>query len=971
MLVFSPLVLLAVLFTWILLILPSQYSETYLAALQDKCDLLAGDTGKKRIITVGGSGAAFGQRSDLLEKEFPDYTVINDGLYAGLGTAPMLDLALSDIRSGDVVILSPEQNAQTLSGFFGARAMWQAADGRPSLLMRLKDVRRRALLGDALSFAAEKFSFYVKGNAPGGDGVYARSHLNAQGDVLGEGRETNVMPEGMDPDMPIHFDPSEMLPDFIREMNAFADACARKGARVYYHFCPMNRKAVSEEEMEKAAGYTQWLREQLTFPVLGEAQDSILDSVWFFDTNFHLNAAGAQLNTVRMAEDLKRMLGRSTDVSIPIPEAPSAPASASSAGGSQADAEYFTFEEESGAIRLTGLTAEGREKEKLTLPHEIHGLPVTSFAPSVFAGNPVIREITIPSSVRRMENGSFAGCERLERVILLETSPARLSAGADLLKGTDCEIIVPAASYSLYQTSYFWSVHGSRIRPDQENALSEPVERPEAASCDGTMYVDANGGVPVTGEEERIAFPISSAHLRTNTPLGQTLFSREGYVPLCWNTEADGSGEIIPFGSRTDSRDGKTLYMTWVRETPEKELAWEEKDGEAWITGYSGSDAVLALPSALGGCPVTRIVSGAFEKAQIETAILPATLFAIEQHAFEGSRVREIWLYDSLFYVYEESFADCASLQTLHISAATSPRYSISYFGAFADKLDWLRMHADVPKLVLAGGSATRYAYDSEAFQAAFPDLVPVNMGVFAYCAMLPQYRIMQQFMGEGDVLLSAPEFDTVRTQFCISNALDDRFWPLTEADYSCVSLLDLREYTQVFYSFSEYLHKRKMMTARSYEESPGGYDDDGNAVAVRTYNQYGDYTLPRGGAQEDVLLQTYLADYTQAGFPAETVEALNRVYREFQELGVRTFFVYAPRNHSALTEESTKEARQALDRYLRETLCVPVLLDMEDSLYPATQFYLIDNHLSSAGVSVHMQKILPALREALGSAAR
>ena len=965
MLLFSPLLALALLFLWILLILPAQYGATYPAAMQDKKALLAEPGEKKRIITVGGSGAAFGQRSDLLEKVFPDYRVINAGLYAGLGTGPMMDLTLGEIRPGDVVILSPEQNSQSLSGFFGARTLWQAADGAPEILLRMKRDRWSALIGEALPFAAEKFSFWIQGQAPQGDGVYARSHLNRWGDVLEAGRETNVMPEGMDPDMPIRFDADGITSGFIREMNAFARACREKGARVYYRFCPMNREAISEEALRNAPAYSEWLARQLEFPILGGAEESILDSVWFFDTNFHLNASGAVINTARMAEQIEEALGIPGHASISLPEAP-APRSAASGSGSLQDADCFLFEERDGAVRITGLTEAGQARERLTIPHEMRGLPVTTFAASVFAGNSLIREIVVPSSVVRLENGSFAGCTGLQSVILRQTSPSGIIPGTDLLQGTDCVILVPAEAYSLYQTSYFWSVYGNRIRAEQEEWTPAAAPAPEKDAGSGTMYADANGGIPIGGGETRVSFSVSAEHLRTNTPLGQKLFRREGFVPLCWNTAPDGTGDRIPFGSRTDSEDGKTLYMTWVPQTPSEELTWEIRDGEAWITGCSLSGRLLALPDTLEGFPVTHIAGGAFADTQIETAVLPPTLFAVAQRAFAGSSLRELWLYDSLFYVYEESFEGCASLRTLHLSADTSPRYSVSYFGTFADKLDWLRLHEDAPKLVLAGGSATRYAYDSELLLQAFPGLTPVNMGVFAYCAMMPQYRIMQCFMGAGDVLLSAPEFDTVRTQFCVSNDIDDRFWPLTEADYSCVSLLDLRQYSGVFSSLSAYLHTRKMMAAHSYEESPDCFDDEGNPVPERTYNRFGDYILQRQGAERDELLQTYLADYTEDAFPDATVEALNRIYREFQQRGVRTFFVYAPRNHSALTAESTPEARAQLDRSLRDRLCVPVLLDIEESLYPATRFYLIDNHLSNEGVRLHMQKILPALSTAL-----
>ena len=88
-----PLVLLSFAFA-----LPARYDETYLAALQDKTARLKSTEGK-RIVLIGGSGAAFDVRSDLLEAELPEYRVVNLGLYAGLGTTVLLDLALPDLRT--------------------------------------------------------------------------------------------------------------------------------------------------------------------------------------------------------------------------------------------------------------------------------------------------------------------------------------------------------------------------------------------------------------------------------------------------------------------------------------------------------------------------------------------------------------------------------------------------------------------------------------------------------------------------------------------------------------------------------------------------------------------------------------------------------------------------------------------------------------------------------------------------------
>ena len=75
------------------------------------------------------------------------------------------------------------------------------------------------------------------------------------------------------------------------------------------------------------------------------------------------------------------------------------------------------------------------------------------------------------------------------------------------------------------------------------------------------------------------------------------------------------------------------------------------------------------------------------------------------------STVREIYLYDSLYYIYDDSFINCSNLTTLRINAATKPVYSGTYFDAFTDRYDWLLSIGDRRKIVMFSGSSSRYGY--------------------------------------------------------------------------------------------------------------------------------------------------------------------------------------------------------------------------------------------------------------------
>lgn len=907
--------------------LPAQYGETFLGELGEKVELLEAPGGP-RIVTLGGSGAAFGQDSGLLEELLPGYEAVNFGMYAGLGTSAMLELAAPRVREGDVVVISPEQSAQTLSGWFGSEFFWQAADGRWELLASLSPRRWPALAAQFGYFAGDKLRFVLRGESPRPQGIYARASFTGKGDVTAAGREENTMPGGVDPDQLLSFDPGLLDEGFVAELNAFAARCAARGARVYYRFCPMNAAALPPEEAERMDGYAQALAQALDFPILGTPQGAVMEPGWFFDTNFHLNASGAVVNTCALARELAQALGREAPE---LPELPDLPPLRD--GGEQGGA----------------------------------------WDPARCRGDETIREVVIPADVTRIPDGSFRGCTALERIVMENPDPAACPVGQGLLEGTDAWVYVPRGAYSAYLTNYFWAVHAQRIRPlegeDGEGpggasqGPEEDGEEPGGGTAGPCIRYDPNGGTPLAGAGEA-ATPLSRTHLRTNTALGQRLFAWEGHTLAGWNTEPDGTGRAVGFGSRVAAgEEGLTLYAQWVETAPEEEFAYELRDGEAVITAYLGEREVCAVPGTLGGAAVHAIASGAFAGAAVKRVFLPPGLFAVERGAFSGSGVEELSLYDDLYYIFDASFEGCEALRTLHIHAATRPVYSASYYAAFGDKYDRLLSLRGERKLALFSGSATRYGYDCALLREAFPQYEPVNMGVYAYTSALPQYRLILGAMEPGDVLLSAPEFDTVKTQFCVSNALDNHFWAMMEANYDAVAELDLREYGSVFDSLGGYLTARRVMEGRSYEVSPAAFDDDGNACREPTYNRYGDFVLPRPGAERDELLQTYRARYTVEAFQPETVEALNRVYREFREAGVEALFAYAPRNRSALTPDSTHQAREALAEYLEGALEAPVVLGMEESFYPATRFYLIDNHLSSEGVEIHTRRVIRGLR--------
>ena len=376
------------------LLLPVRYQDTFMGELPYKLSRLENAPGK-RIIVIGGSGMAFAVDSALLEQEFPGYTAVNMGMYADLGVRFLLDLTENELREGDIVILSPEQHTQTLSCWFGARSALQGTDGNISMLRYVSREDLGTLIGALPGFTLEKLRFMSTGEHPEGEGIYRRNSFNEYGDIDSEMVSQNIMPE-----------------EYVR---AYAAHAHKKGAEVYWYFCPANRRAVNASASPE--DFYDFLYETLDFPILGDPANAVMDEAWFFDTDFHLNQSGRTVFTVQLIRDLKAHLGISTPTDIALPAPPALPAS----GGSV-------------------LTA------------------------GTWAGNTSVTEITVPADVVRIEDYAFSGCTNLRAIRLLSHEPSRVLVGEHLLDGCGAYLLVPEGTLSAYRTDYRFSRYSDRIR---------------------------------------------------------------------------------------------------------------------------------------------------------------------------------------------------------------------------------------------------------------------------------------------------------------------------------------------------------------------------------------------------------------------------------------------------------------------------------------------------------------------------
>lgn len=397
--------------------LPVQFGDTFMGELKSKYERLK-ETSGKRIVLVGGSGVAFDCDSALMDDFFPSYEIVNFGMYAGLGTKAVMDLSENYIHEGDIVILSPEQSEQTFSDYFNGEYMWQAADGAFGMLRDLKSENFEAMLGNFPRFALEKLNYVMKGQKPQTDSIYQKKSFNIYGDIELDTCRENILPNGYDVNQKVRFTEDVVQPEFMDYMNDWAKRLEKKGAVVWYRYCPVNKRSV--EDMDDLAAYDVFLRQKLDFPVIGNPENSLMEAEWFFDTNFHLNQPGKEVNTVQLIRDMKAMLGDDRAVTVELPEKP-----------------HRTWGDVSAETRIwTAKDSETYQGEET---------------------------IVIPENVTQIEDYAFSNCAGLKQIVLEQKDPSKCIVGQHLLDGTGAEILVPQMSVDSYKRNYFWSVYAGRI----------------------------------------------------------------------------------------------------------------------------------------------------------------------------------------------------------------------------------------------------------------------------------------------------------------------------------------------------------------------------------------------------------------------------------------------------------------------------------------------------------------------------
>lgn len=454
----------------------NSFHNSFTASLVDKYELLSSIT-EERIIFIGGSSVPFGLKSDQIEKSF-GYPVVDFGVYATIGTKAMMEIALPQLHSGDIVVLCPELNQQTYSTYFNPDVLWEAGSENVKMFSGLSIKEK-----EEMAFRWFKFRIRQKklaGTEISEDILYSRSNFNEYGDISFV-RTKNIMPGGVDSSNLISLD-GLMDDEFFSFVKDFALKAQKRGATVVFAFSPINELAVRFSD-EDAHALEKYIADTLGIPILGTIKDVTYPSEYFYNTNYHLNDSGADIHTETMIRLLEKFEAKELAAIDDLPEnSTTQPVYSEPVESAQQstnpthdqtnspsyEMQYVRVERIGGILYVAGLTEKGLEMESLSLPEQYNNEPINGIIGNGLQSQS-LKELIIPKDYFIFDQNSFAGCPNLSHIVLMLDDPSSSSIPlSGLFDGCADGLIVsvPKASYTAYLSDYNWRIYKDFLRGD-------------------------------------------------------------------------------------------------------------------------------------------------------------------------------------------------------------------------------------------------------------------------------------------------------------------------------------------------------------------------------------------------------------------------------------------------------------------------------------------------------------------------
>lgn len=258
-----------------------------------------------KLVLHAGSNVAYGVDSALLEQEIGNrYNVVNYGCNQSTPACFYIEVIAYWANPGDILIHAPEGFSRYQFGYNEMNTTtWQIFEGAFDAFSCV-DLRHLVKFFDSFT----EFQSARSGKAAVTYEHYTSETVNQYGDYIKQKTGTKYSPSVNSRS----YDPAVYQKDYAR-INLAYDLCRAKGMEVWHSFGVVNivslKAASKTAEVQKT--YIDGLKELLKIDAfISDLSNYIMDSKYFFNSDFHLNTAGSQIRTKNLAKDILAQLER-------------------------------------------------------------------------------------------------------------------------------------------------------------------------------------------------------------------------------------------------------------------------------------------------------------------------------------------------------------------------------------------------------------------------------------------------------------------------------------------------------------------------------------------------------------------------------------------------------------------------------------------------------------------------------------
>ena len=295
----------AFMFSVITLLPPTPRTSKSLLFAKTNKDSLLQNIPPPRIIFIGGSNLSFGLNSKMI-KDSLSLNPINTGIHGNIGLIYMMDNTLPYIKSGDIVVVSPEyQQFYGTTAYGKAELLRTIIDVSPSTMSMLRIKQWANIIKYLPGFAITKFKpteyFNLEESINFEERVvYSVNSFNEYGDVY---THWNLEKRNFSPDDSIDL---EFNYSVINELSNFKNKLAEKGAVLFITF-PGYQSASFENNRAQIMRIETELKEK-GFVLLGTPDKYKIPESLMFNSTYHLSKKGVDYKTQLLIEDLENVL---------------------------------------------------------------------------------------------------------------------------------------------------------------------------------------------------------------------------------------------------------------------------------------------------------------------------------------------------------------------------------------------------------------------------------------------------------------------------------------------------------------------------------------------------------------------------------------------------------------------------------------------------------------------------------------